>query len=113
MNDRSAPQQNTAWHLGQLDALRGIAILSVMLVHAVYWGPDHILPLRPALLLMIAFAGQRGVQLFFLVSAFTLYMSHSNRRHEARPTLNFFLRRFFRITPMLYVSVALTYFLWP
>ncbi len=113
MNDHPPAQQTIKWHLGQLDALRGIAILNVMLVHAVYWGPDHILPLRPALLLMVAFAGQRGVQLFFLVSAFTLYMSHSNRRHEARPTLIFILRRFFRITPMLYVSVALTYWLWP
>ncbi len=113
MNDLPLLQQKTVWHLGQLDALRGLAILNVMLVHAVYWGPEHMLALRPALLLMIAFAGQRGVQLFFLVSAFTLYMSHVNRRDEAHPTINFFLRRFFRLTPMLYLSVVLTYFLWP
>lgn len=110
---RNASTSRESWHLGQLDALRGIAILMVMAVHAVYWGPDHVLPLHPSILGMIAFSGQRGVQLFFIVSAFTLYMSHANRRHEARPNLNFFIRRFFRISPMLYVAVVLAWMLWP
>ncbi len=108
---QKAPSLN--WHLGQLDALRGIAILLVMLVHSVYWGPEHIIHLRPDWLLAFAFAGQRGVQLFFLVSAFTLFLSNSNRRQESNPTLNFFIRRFFRLTPMLYLAVALTRLLWP
>ncbi len=100
------------WYLGQLDALRGLAILNVMLVHSVYWGPDRVLKLQPALLNQIAYVGQRGVQLFFIVSAFTLFMSYDNRKQEKRPTLNFFIRRIARITPMFYIACGLTYLLW-
>jgi peptidoglycan/LPS O-acetylase OafA/YrhL len=94
------------WHLGHLDALRGIAMLAVLLVHSWYWF-DRVLPLR-RFLAEIAFSGQRGVQLFFIVSAFTLFMSNDNRRNEKHPTLNFFLRRFFRLAPMFYIALVLT-----
>lgn len=56
----------------------------------------------------VAFTGQRGVALFFIVSAFTLFLSYDNRKDELRPTLNFFIRRFFRLAPMFYVAVFLT-----
>lgn len=100
------------WQLGELDALRGIAILEVMLVHAIYWGPDHIIKVQSAFVYMLAFAGQRGVQLFFIVSAFTLYLSAANRKSEKRPLLNFFIRRYFRISPMFYAAVVIAFFCW-
>ena len=63
----------------------------------------------PPLLAQLALNGQRGVQLFFLVSAFTLFLSNENRRRtELHPTRNFFLRRIFRLTPMYYAVIALT-----
>ncbi len=84
-----------------------------MLVHAVYWGEDRTLKLPSVVLAMFAFAGQRGVQLFFIVSAFTLFMSASNRTGtERNPVLNFFIRRIFRITPMLYTAAAIAFFVW-
>jgi len=94
------PMDEHAWHYDYLDALRGIAVLGVIIVHAS-------LNLRLGLIAAFLFAGQRGVQLFFIVSAFTLFLSHDNRRNERHPTLNFFLRRFFRIAPMFYLATAL------
>lgn len=62
---------------------------------------------------MIATTGQRGVQLFFVVSAFTLFMSYDHRREEHQPNLNFFLRRLFRLAPMYYVATAVACILTP
>ncbi len=84
-------------HLEYLDALRGMAVMAVVLVHsavatqqtAFWWG--------------FSFAGQRGVQLFYIVSAFTLYRSLDLR--ESARTFDFFIRRFFRIAPMFYLAI--------
>jgi len=58
-------------------------------------------------------SGQNGVQLFFVVSAFTLFLSlERRRRDERRPWRNYFLRRFFRIAPMFWVALAF-YWKWP
>ena len=108
-----SPEDGTAdrrWHLPQLDALRGIAILNVVMVHSIYWSPEHVLRTR-WFVAFVAFSGQRGVQLFFLVSAFTLFLSDANRKGQRHPTLNFFIRRFFRITPMFYLAILLHWLL--
>ena len=55
--------------------------------------------------------GQYGVQLFFIVSALTLFMSMDKRQvQEKHPYLNYFIRRFFRIAPLFYVGII--YYLW-
>jgi peptidoglycan/LPS O-acetylase OafA/YrhL len=95
------------WHLGHLDSLRGIAVLGVVIVHSAY---NIHLSRRLA---MLASTGQRGVQLFFIVSAFTLFMSYDNRRDEHHPDLNFFLRRLFRLAPMFWVATAIACILTP
>ncbi len=98
-----ASAERPRWHLGHLDALRGIAVLGVLWVHCT----DGCR--LPYFLTQLALNGQRGVQLFFLVSAFTLLLSSDNRRRtELHPTRNFFLRRFFRLTPMYYTVAILT-----
>jgi peptidoglycan/LPS O-acetylase OafA/YrhL len=95
------------WHIEHLDSLRGIAVLGVVMVHSWSWfGGQLSLPWR---MMEVAMSGQRGVQLFFIVSAFTLFLSHDNRRTEHRPTVNFFIRRFFRLAPMFYIAAGLSY----
>ena len=65
--------------LQYIDALRGWAILAVLAVHCSTWvRPDH------PLLWSIASKGAVGVQLFYLVSAFTLLLSANARREEPR-----------------------------
>lgn len=89
--------------LGYIDALRGFAVLAVLMVHCVGYGTNN----YPDIVQSIVGNGGRGVQLFFIVSAFTLFLSLDNRsKQENHVYSNFFIRRFFRIAPMFYISIA-------
>lgn len=84
-----------------IDALRGIAILLVIVTHVASVASPSLPILRS-----IAANGAFGVQLFYIVSALTLFLSMNQRtRIEKRPTLNFFIRRIFRIVPLFYLAV--------
>ncbi len=84
-----------------IDALRGWAILGVILVHV-----GQKVPHLPGWLSNITNNGQYGVQLFFVISAFTLLASLSSRSAaEPRPILNYFIRRIFRIAPMFWAAM--------
>lgn len=80
-----------------VDALRGYAILGVVMVHASQQFPALEWPFRP-----LANHGARGVQLFFVASAFTLMLSWHRRDDGAA---SFFIRRFFRIAPMFWLAI--------
>lgn len=92
-------------HLSRLpwiDALRGLAFFGVLFYHVGIFTKD--LPLE--LTYVIEF-GQSGVQLFYIISAFTLFLSIRNRRgKEVAPLRSFFIRRFFRIAPLFYCIIA-------
>jgi len=108
-----------------IDALRGWAILLVIFVHASQGfatiqalklppssvtGPFFTLP---AWLRATATGGQHGVQLFFVVSALALSLSWFARHQSGTPPLrDFYLRRFIRIAPMFYLSMAVYFALW-
>lgn len=84
-----------------IDALRGIAILLVIATHIAPIAHPNLPILR-----MVAQNGAYGVQLFYIVSALTLFLSTDQRSHNERnPTRNFFIRRVFRIVPLFYLSV--------
>lgn len=84
-----------------IDALRGWAILGVISVHSSMVGavPDFIQP--------FIFGGSRGVQLFFIVSAFTLFYSLYSRKDTCK-FRSFFIRRFFRIAPLFYIVACIS-----
>ena len=89
-----------------VDALRGWAVLMVMFAHTVTKKPN----LLPEFKALIA-KGAYGVQLFFIMSAFTLYHSYQSRAtREQFSTGNFFLRRIFRIAPLYWLAII--YYLW-
>ncbi|WP_044511981.1 acyltransferase family protein [Hymenobacter sp. DG25B] len=91
-----------------IDALRGVAVLAVLAVHCAEFGTS--LPAHSSLAGAAAL-GARGVQLFYIMSALTLFLSMSGRSKAERfATLNFFLRRFFRIAPLFYCAIL--YYLW-
>ncbi|QNE39483.1 acyltransferase [Hymenobacter sp. NBH84] len=86
-----------------IDALRGVAALGIIVHHV----PRAYLSDKiNAFLLM----GAGGVPLFFMLSAFTLFLSYYNRKNtnEKNPICNFYLRRFFRIAPLFYVLVLVS-----
>jgi len=104
----------------QLDALRGLAALSVVLLHylsinftytdscnatvascggwmyAFKYSPVHLL-----------FAGNEAVILFFVLSGFVLYLSYDVL--DARTYRKFLVRRFFRINVPFYVACLLAF----
>ena len=81
-----------------LDALRGLAILLVLMVHS--GGLIELFGMK----LSLTNFGQRGVQLFYEVSAFSLLYSYFSRGEASWRA--FFIRRFFRIAPLFYLSIA-------
>lgn len=84
-----------------VDCLRGYAILGVVFTHSAQVVGD-----LPTWLKNIGIQGARGVQLFFIMSAFTLlyslYRKYDTRKFEIG---DFFLRRFFRIAPAFYFAL--------
>ena len=97
-----APATPEAGKLAFIDAVRGLAILMVILVHTA-----QAVPGRSKLLEMVASYGQMGVQLFFIASAFTLCKSWLGREHEQNKTANYFIRRYFRIAPIYYIGILI------
>jgi peptidoglycan/LPS O-acetylase OafA/YrhL len=94
--------------LKYIDALRGLAIIGVLVVHCSHAGSDENLP---EIMRSVVFNGAHGVQLFYVASAFTLFLSLANRKaSEQNGWLKFYVRRFFRIAPMYYLGVC--YYLW-
>ena len=91
-----------------IDALRGVAILGVLIVHCGQYGMnDHL----PSVIQMVVLNGAHGVQLFYVVSAFTLFLTLAKRNPAEKGTwVHFYMRRFFRIAPMYYLGIC--YFLW-
>jgi peptidoglycan/LPS O-acetylase OafA/YrhL len=89
-----------------IDALRGIAIVMVVLTHTA----QPIKNLDPALRLFANYC-QMGVQLFFIASALTLCLSYSARYNEKNRVMAFYLRRFFRIAPLYYLAIPLYFVL--
>lgn len=89
---------------GYIDSLRGIAILLVILVHAA----QHFETLSPAIF-FLTYKGQYGVQLFFITSSLTLFLSFEQRKSlDKANTVKFFLiRRLFRIAPAYYLAIIL------
>jgi len=93
--------------LGFIEALRGLAALYVVMYHvALIPSPPLEVPVWSNRLIL---TGGSGVTLFFVVSAFTLTMSMHLRSHEPHPTFGFYSRRFFRIVPLFYVWVILSW----
>jgi peptidoglycan/LPS O-acetylase OafA/YrhL len=94
--------------LKYIDALRGLAIMGVLLVHCGQYGANEDLP---SIIQSMILNGAHGVQLFYVASAFTLFLTLANRHApEKYPWFNFFIRRFFRIAPMYYIGIC--YYLW-
>jgi peptidoglycan/LPS O-acetylase OafA/YrhL len=99
MSQNSSPQRYDF-----IDALRGIAFLGVLIHHTA----PRVLGLDPRIA-RLANQGHEGVELFFLLSAMTLFLSLDARKTERHPIVNYSLRRFFRITPLFYAGAVFYY----
>lgn len=96
------PATVTAKHgrIDWLDGLRAYAIAGVVLVHSTRIGGVDPASTR------FAEIGQYGVQLFFVISAATVYMTLRDTQRKGDPIGSWYLRRFLRIAPLYYAAIA-------
>jgi peptidoglycan/LPS O-acetylase OafA/YrhL len=98
--------ESTKHRLAYIDALRGFAISGVIVYHCFLWTLDALSGLCP-ILKQIANQGGNGVQLFFVVSAFTLSLSIESARKRGTFSLaTFFRNRCFRIVPLYWLAIV-------
>jgi peptidoglycan/LPS O-acetylase OafA/YrhL len=83
-----------------LDTLRGAAILLVVLVHCAQVATSIVPGLRP----FAMHYGEFGVQLFFIVSAYTMMLTFGDRVDPAAAG-SFYIRRVFRIVPLFWLAI--------
>lgn len=121
----SIPKPARGAHLPFLDALRGVAILSVYLLHSLGasfgfgqppWSglfPNFLSPKIPQSYYLIfpVFYGWAGVAVFFAISGFCIHLSHT--RASNKSWVIFFRRRFFRIYPPFLIALLAFYLLPP
>ena len=99
----SAPATEPSRRLAEIDALRGVAALAVVLFHfttrfmelyAPAGSPSFTVP-----------HGHYGVNLFFIISGFVIFMTLDRTRHG----MDFVVSRFSRLFPAYWVAVAMTF----
>jgi peptidoglycan/LPS O-acetylase OafA/YrhL len=83
-----------------LDLLRGAAILLVVLVHCAYATTSIV----PGLNSFAMHYGELGVQLFFIVSGYTMMLTFGDRVDPAAAR-SFYIRRVFRIVPLFWIAI--------
>jgi peptidoglycan/LPS O-acetylase OafA/YrhL len=105
-----APSPSSGVSLLEIDGLRAVASLSVLVCHSMLgssWEPDWVHPLLD---------GGIGVALFFVLSGFLLSLPflRAQQRGEPLELRAYAMRRMLRILPAYYVSLAFALlFLWP
>ena len=100
------PMQRPTWlpsYLPELDGLRGLAILAVVLYHCDYKQLE-----RTSLHGAVAW-GWAGVDLFFVLSGFLITSNLLGAREKPRYFHNFHARRFLRIWPVYLLVLAVVY----
>ena len=100
------PRSETPSHIPELDGLRGIAVLSVMVMH--FYDPvAHLRPLGA--LSRVIEQGAGGVDLFFVLSGFLITGILTGSRGAMNYFRVFYARRALRILP-LYICVVGLFF---
>jgi peptidoglycan/LPS O-acetylase OafA/YrhL len=90
--------------LYSLDYLRGIAALGIMIYHLSWWIFGEVSPHS-----FLGKFGVYGVSIFYVLSGLTLYHVYFLKMQPSLSNLkDFFLKRFFRIYPLLWLVVILT-----
>ncbi|MEQ1474701.1 MAG: acyltransferase, partial [Candidatus Acidiferrum sp.] len=98
---------DTGPRIAELDGLRGLAILLVILCHYV-GNPDHSpLGFLPHRFLLAFTAGWSGVDLFFVLSGFLIGGILLEARDSPNYFRTFYTRRVFRILPIYYLWTML------
>jgi peptidoglycan/LPS O-acetylase OafA/YrhL len=114
-SDKGLMPKNKRLHFKDLNALRGMAFFPVFLfctLHYLSYGQDGMLKEMNFFIQKIA---QNSLDFFFLLSSFLL-TSHALREYKYTETFSlkkYFVRRIFRIAPVLIISLLFTFVFHP
>ena len=103
MAEPAAPPREGGHRLLEVDALRGVAAVAVVLFHLTTRFNELYLPSQPPS--WQATHGHLGVNLFFIISGFVIFMTLDRTR---RP-MDFVVSRFSRLFPAYWCAIALTF----
>lgn len=98
---------STGGRIPELDGLRGLAILLVIICHYVANAEHAALGYWPHHILSALTAGWSGVDLFFVLSGFLIGGLLLDARDSPRFFRAFYLRRVLRILPVYYLWIAI------
>lgn len=111
MNSAPPPRKRT--HIPELDGVRGVAVILVLLLHGFAWPMETAMWTGVARWVELATRpGWMGVDLFFVLSGFLItgiLLDSAGKPHYFR---NFYARRALRILPLYYavlISIAICY----
>jgi peptidoglycan/LPS O-acetylase OafA/YrhL len=90
-----------------LDSLRGLAAAYVVLLHMTLVPIPNLA--MPHCLSGFIMLGGSGVTLFFILSAFSLCYTTPKHADDSIGIYGFYIRRFFRIAPLFYAVMAITF----
>jgi peptidoglycan/LPS O-acetylase OafA/YrhL len=107
----SVQEPNLHGHMPALDALRGLAILVVTLYR--FGGGSHDVARVQENLIPFLEVGERGVDLFFVLSGFLITGILFDAKQQSHYFLNFYARRTLRIFPLYYAVLFVALVLWP
>jgi peptidoglycan/LPS O-acetylase OafA/YrhL len=92
------------FRIKELDYLRGLAALSIMCYHFMKW-----LHVYDGAHTFIGRLSVYGVEMFYILSGIALFhVYNSNLNLKKVSIVNYFTKRFFRIFPLFWLSIALT-----
>ncbi len=87
-----------------VDALRGLLACGIMLFHYTSWNNNQFHAGYHEVLNVLAVL---AVEMFFIISGFSLYFVYRERLGSFKSIKQFFVRRFFRIAPLYYALLIL------
>ena len=97
-------QAKPARFIAELQSLRGLAALTVMIHHCSFY---YIYAPGPKKWAEVLFNAHAAVVVFYVLSGFVLYESLKASTITANAALRFYVRRLFRIYPALWLACAL------